>query len=355
MNQPLVSVAMVTCNVDRFLPEAIESILNQTFKDFEFVIVDYGSTDASKAIISRFASGDNRVKFHNIANCGLGEARNASCALAQGQYIAIMDADDVSVPQRLMWQLEFIERHPEVGVVGGAVEWIDSFGKTVAIMENPIQDWEIRSAALSRCPLWQPTVLMRRDVFHAVGGYRPAFAPAEDYDLWLRMAEHTQLANLKEVLLKYRIHPYQLSIRKQRQQSQGILAAQVSAHVRKNGGLDPLNKVQEITPETLVALGVPRSKQHKAFLSDYLQWVQHMYIAGEYATALTAAHEILLSDQDLEKLHISNLHLTIAEIFWRQRRFLSSIIEASRAVVARPVLLGRPLKRGLRRSLAHHQ
>src|SRR6266852_208035 len=124
MTRPLVSVAMVVCNVERFLAEAIESILGQTFKEFEFIIVDFGSTDRSKSIILEYQDKDNRIKFHTIPHCGLGEARNAAGFLAQGQYIAIMDADDIAVRDRLMWQIDFMEKHREVGVLGGGGEII---------------------------------------------------------------------------------------------------------------------------------------------------------------------------------------------------------------------------------------
>jgi glycosyltransferase involved in cell wall biosynthesis len=113
MQNPLISVVMVVCNADRFLAEAIESILSQTFSEFEFIIVDFGSTDKSRSIISSYATRDRRVKFHTMSNCALPEARNAGCFLAQGQYIAIMDADDVSVRDRLKWEFEFMEEHPE--------------------------------------------------------------------------------------------------------------------------------------------------------------------------------------------------------------------------------------------------
>src|ERR1700733_9393562 len=93
-NAPIVSVAMVVCNVERFLVEAIESILGQTFREFEFIIVDFGSTDQTKGIVSSYAAKDPRIKLHEIPHCGLAEARNVSCFLARGQYIAIQDADD---------------------------------------------------------------------------------------------------------------------------------------------------------------------------------------------------------------------------------------------------------------------
>src|ERR1700722_19795108 len=122
---------MVVCNVDRFLEEAIESILTQTFRDFEFIILDFGSTDRTKEITARYAARDSRIKLSEIPHCSLTEARNAACFLAQGQYIANMDADDVSLPDRLMWQADFMERHPQVGVVGGGVEAIDATGASL--------------------------------------------------------------------------------------------------------------------------------------------------------------------------------------------------------------------------------
>ena len=95
MTEPVVSVVLVVCNVERFLGEAIESILRQTFREFEFIIVDFGSTDKSKEIVSSYAAKDVRVRLHEIPLCGLAEARNAGCFLARGKYIAIVDADDV--------------------------------------------------------------------------------------------------------------------------------------------------------------------------------------------------------------------------------------------------------------------
>jgi hypothetical protein len=349
-NNPLVSVVLVVCNVDRFLAEAIESILGQTFREFEFIIVDFGSTDDSKSIVSNYAARDSRVKFHIIPRCGLAEARNAGCFLAQGDYIAIMDADDIADKDRLLWQVEFMDKHPEVSVLGGAVQWIDTTGRVLITAENPVGDREIQSALVERCPLWQPTVLMRRDAFVGAGGYRPLFARAEDYDLWLRMAERFQIANLKEVVLKYRIHPYQVSMRKRAQQTLYMLGAQVAARSRRNGLPDPLDQLKEITPEALVAWGVPRSKQRSSSASECRQWIRHMCMAGEYPTALKAALEILQSDlKEIERWQIADLHLTVARLLWRERRLLSSLLSAGRAVVTRPLVAGRPLKSLLRR------
>jgi glycosyltransferase involved in cell wall biosynthesis len=349
MNTPVVSVVMVVCNVDRFLAESIESILGQTYRDFEFIIVDFGSTDDSKSIVSSYASSDSRIRFHEIPICGLAEARNAGCLLAQGTFIAVMDADDVSVRDRLMLEVDFMDKHPGVSVLGGAVEWIDTNGKALIRRDNPVGNQEIQSALLERCPLWQPTVLMRRDAFVTVGGYRPPFAPAEDHDLWLRVAEHFQIANLKEVVLRYRIHPYQVSMRKRIHQTFGVLAALASAAYRRKGYADPLDDVEEITSETLIALGVTKAAQESKLVADRSQWVKNMCMAGEYSVALEAALEILQSDlEHVERWQIADLWLTVARLHRRQRRFAKSLIAAGQALMARPVVVGRPFKPLLR-------
>lgn len=341
---------MVTCNVDRFLAESIESVLGQTFRDFEFVIVDFGSTDNSKSIISSYAARDSRIKFHEIPSCGLAEARNAGCSLAQGRYIAIMDADDVSLPNRLLWEVEFMKQHPEVGVLGGAVEWINAMGKPLMTHQHPLGDRELQAALLTHSVLWQPTVLIRRDAFTSVGGYRGAFAPAEDYDLWLRIAEHFQIANLEHVVLQYRFHPSQVSMSRRVQQTLGILGAQVSASSRRKGLPDPLNSVKEITSELLAALGVTKAVQQRELASTRKDWIQNMCMAGEYSAALQAAQETLQSDVEyVERKKIADLHLTVAWLYWRLSRPLSSALSMARAVLTHPALVGRPLKPLLRR------
>jgi cellulose synthase/poly-beta-1,6-N-acetylglucosamine synthase-like glycosyltransferase len=350
MNKTAVSVVMVTRNVDRFLAESIESILGQTFRDFEFVIADFGSTDDSKSIISSCASRDNRLKLHTIPSCGLAEARNAGSLLAEGRYIAIMDADDISLPNRLLWEVEFMEKHPEVAVVGGAVEWINATGRPLMIAQHPLGDRELQSALLTHSVLWQPTVLIRRDAFASVGGYRGAFAPAEDYDLWLRIAEHFQIANLEQVVLKYRIHPYQVSLSRRTQQTLGILAAQASASSRRLGKPDPLDGVEQITPTLLVGLGVTEARQQRELAKDYRQWTEHMYRAGEDAVPLQAALEFLQSPlEHVERSQIAGLYLIVAKLWWRQKRFTKSFLAMGRAFITWPVVAVRLLEAVLRR------
>jgi glycosyltransferase involved in cell wall biosynthesis len=345
MSQPAVSVVMAVCNVERFLGEAIDSILGQTFRDFEFIIVDFGSTDNSRSIAAKYAARDSRIRLHEIPNCPLPEARNAGSFLSQGRYVAVMDADDISLPERLQLEVMFMETHPEVGLMGGAVEWVDATGQSLGSHKYPAEDEEIRSILINGCPFWHPTVLVRREAFVTVGGYRAAFVFAHDYDLELRIAEHFKCANLKQVVLKYRIHPTQVTFRKQGLQTLCKLAAQASAYSRKENISDPLNGVQEITPALLTRLGVSEAVQQNALASDCRNWIRSMSIAREYSPALNAALGMLRSDlPHLEQWQIADLYLTVARLYWRQKRMLSSFLAVIHAVMARPAVAGRPLK-----------
>jgi len=350
MRMPQVSVAMVVCNAQQFLAEAIESVLAQTFIDFEFLIGDFGSTDDSKAIIAAYTANDNRIKFLELPKSGLVEARNAACCHAQGNYVAVMDADDVCLPNRLRWEVEFMERHPDVGVVGGATDWIDAGGRSLGVHDFPTEDREIKSALETRFPFCHPTLLIRNAAFKTVGGYRKAFAFAHDYDLGVRLAERFECANLEQVVLKYRIHPGQVSLRKQKQQTLCRLAAQASVPFRRSGKPDPLDGAGEITPATLVALGVPEARQRNILAADGRNWIRSMVAAGEHSAALAAAADLLNTDcKDIEAWQIADLHLTMARLYWKQGHILQAAGAATRAVAKRPLILGRPLKALIRR------
>lgn len=345
---------MVVCNVERFLAEAIESILAQTFRDFEFIIIDYGSTDRSNSIISSFAANDERITLQEIPHCSLPEARNAGCFLAQGKYISIIDADNVSLPDRLRWGLEFMEKHPEVGVLGGGMEPIDARGASLPNAAlpyktaRPLENRELQTALLNYCAIWQNSVLMRKEAFTLVGGYRTLFAQAEDYDLWLRIAERFEMANLSQPVFKLRYHPYQLSVRKRTQQTLCWLAARASAVRRKAGQPDLLDSAKEITPAVLVALGVSYAEQQTALLYSYSGQVHCMCALGEWSGALNLAVEMLRSSSDwkhVDRRVIANMRLKAAGVYWKNKRFLQSIFTLGHAVITRPVLVGRPLKR----------
>ena len=340
INQPLVSVVMVVRNVERFLAEAIESILGQSFSGFEFIILDFGSTDDSKVIASRYAARDNRIRLHDSPNCNLSQARNAACFLANGEYIAFQDADDISMPDRLQWQVEFMEKHPDCGFLGGAAEWVDLHAKPLWILDFPTEDREIRAAFSTKCPFSHTAVLARREAFVAVGGYRVLFAQAEDYDLWQRMSERYHCANLQQVVVKYRIHPHQISVSGRKQQSLCILAARASAAFRKRGCPDPLNRAKTITPELLDAMGVSQAEVQANLFSDCRDWISNMSAANECSVALKMATEVLVAEwEHVERREIASLQYIVARLHWRQKQFPQSFAAACHALRQQPALV----------------
>lgn len=209
MAAPCVSVLMPVCDGERYLEEAIRSILDQTFRDWEFIVINDGSTDGTAEIIERYRLSDPRIRVYEQPRRGLVAALNRGLTLARGAYIARMDADDVSLPDRLAVQIAFMESHPTVGVCG---TWIETFGVDHPdVRRYPADDAMIRSWMLFESVLAHPSVMMRREVVDRHGlSYDAAARHAEDYDLWVRAARHTDLANIPLVLLRYRSHPQQV-------------------------------------------------------------------------------------------------------------------------------------------------
>jgi glycosyltransferase involved in cell wall biosynthesis len=350
---PRVSVTMVVCNVERYLPEAIESILNQTFRDFEFIIVDFGSTDGTPGIVSRYAANDPRIRMHAVPPCGLGEARNESCALARSPLIATMDADDVALKDRLMLQVEYMDRYPEIGVLGGAVEIIDGAGKKLGVRRCPLQNAEIQSALLLDRPSFvNPTLMMRTELFHKVGGYRPAFAPAEDFELWLRMAEKAELANLDAYLLNYRVHPKQESYRRMYKMTISGFAAKAGAKARRSGSPDPLASIDEVTPEFLAQLGIKPEDIENTLLLGYQEQIK-VSIDLHYDVPLLESVGEMLSrlrnSKYARKDVAAEVWFAAARAYWSGHQYFRAGTALARALVSNPSLFSSLVGRGLRR------
>lgn len=201
---PTVSVVMSVHNGERFLQEAVGSILAQTWSDFEFIVVDDASTDRTPAILD--ALHDPRiVRLRNEANLGLTKSLNRGLQQARGRYIARLDADDLSEPQRLARQVEYLEGHPEIVVLGTWTTEIDENGREIGALEIvPDPDfiaWELTR----RNVVYQSSVLMRREQVLRLGGYDPAFPYAQDHDLWTRVIRAGgKVALLPEKLTRYR-------------------------------------------------------------------------------------------------------------------------------------------------------
>jgi len=206
MQKPLVSVLMPAYNAEKYIGEAIESILNQTFKDFEFIIVDDASTDKTWEIIQEYAKKDKRIlalkNNNNIKSC---LTLIKAFKLAKGKYISVADNDDISYANRLKKQFDFMEEHQEVGIAGGVIQIIDQNKKPIAKRKYDITDCEIRKSIFRHSPFAHPLIMIRKTVLNKIGYYNPKYAPADDYDLYFRIGEISKFANLSEVLLQYRV------------------------------------------------------------------------------------------------------------------------------------------------------
>jgi glycosyltransferase involved in cell wall biosynthesis len=208
---PKVSVIMPVHNGAAFLREAIESILVQTFENFEFVIVDDGSTDETPSMLVEYELRDTRIRIHSQAQGGPAAALNRALGLARARYVARMDADDISLPPRLAAQVAFMDAHPEIGVCG---TWIRMLGAANHLLRYAVDDAILRCELLFDCPIAHPSVMLRRRTFIDAGLLYEDTCFVEDYELWVRAARICGLANIPRVLLHYRQHTSQISHRR---------------------------------------------------------------------------------------------------------------------------------------------
>jgi len=202
---PRISVVMPVYNNERYLRTAIESVLSQTFGDFEFIVISESDTSSeSRSIIDSYADG--RISHvRNESRLGMIESLNVGLRLAKGEFVARMDADDVCIPNRFALQLEYLDRHPDVGIVGSSCRIVDDSGSTVSIDTRPGKAVVCRWMSLFGPPLSHPSAMVRTQVIRQIGGYDPSMI-CEDYDLWIRAFEVTEIENMPEILLVRRVH-----------------------------------------------------------------------------------------------------------------------------------------------------
>jgi len=209
---PTVSVLLPVYNGGAYFRAAVESVLAQTFEDFECLILNDGSTDDSGRLADELASRDARVRVIHTENRGLVASLNALVEAARGEFLARMDADDLCMPARFEQQVEFLRRHPDTVCVGSSYWMMDEAGRTITQILPPLDDAAIQEQALcGHSTISHPSAMLRASVLKRLGGYRPEFFPAEDLDLWLRLGELGRLANLPEPLIRYRVHAGSIS------------------------------------------------------------------------------------------------------------------------------------------------
>jgi len=242
MATPKVTVLMSVHNGAKYLGEAIDSIVKQTFTDFEFLIIDDGSTDNSVGIVQAY--GDPRIcLIHNDGNLGLAASLNRGFELARGELIARMDADDISRPERLAYQIRFMDENPLVGVCGSWVRFFPTADNS--IWKLPESSEEIRCLQFHTVGVAHPSVMVRKGFFAEHGlSYDPRFRFSQDYELWGRAIRYMKFANIQKVLLDYRISPGQICARYGSEQLAAVAPLRLQ-RVRELG-IEPTSSEQEL-------------------------------------------------------------------------------------------------------------
>jgi len=231
-------VLLPVWNGEVFLEQAMESILRQTLSSFELIVIDDGSTDRTAAIAEKLAFGDGRVRLLRRPHEGLSAALNAGIAAARGEYVARMDADDISAPDRLRKQVAYLDAHPACVAVGAWIDVVDEAGRQIGLKTFVTTHDEISAALLCGVsPMAHPTVVVRGDALRAAGGYDARRYPSEDLDLWFRLGESGELANLGEALLQHRRHKAALGVREREKMK--AMALTICNEARTKRGLRP--------------------------------------------------------------------------------------------------------------------
>jgi glycosyltransferase involved in cell wall biosynthesis len=249
------TVLLPVRNGAAYLDEAIASICGQTFRDFELLVIDDGSDDESPAILAKHAAADGRVRALANPGAGLIAALNFGLRSASTELVARMDADDIALPTRFERQMARMAAEPDLLVLGTATRRIDARGNQLEVATPPADPADVARVLERVNAIAHPTVVMRRSAVEAVGGYRRAYLRAEDYDLWLRLAERGKLANLQEPLLEYRIGGgFRADLFSRQVLSE--MTARAAARLRRNGGTDPTGDWDAIDAARLASIGI---------------------------------------------------------------------------------------------------
>lgn len=289
-----VSCLLAVWNGKAYLADAIRSVLDQTFSDFELIIVDDGSTDGTANILQQFQRADKRVRVFSQPHAGLISSLNRGVSLATGEYIARMDADDLSMPDRFAIQVEYMDRHQDIGVCGS---WIETFGgETSAVVKYPTSDGAIRCQLLFSSALAHPSTILRRSVLiqHKLQ-YNNNALDAEDYDLWTRATLCTRFANIPAVLLRYRMHPQQIGHRR-------VQNMEVSS--------------QFIRLSQLARLGISPSPEEAQLHHNISRW--QFESSSSFLSATRDWFEKLIRANELSKIYPDAVFLTVLGRWWSE-------------------------------------
>ncbi|KQB41565.1 glycosyltransferase family 2 protein [Flavobacterium aquidurense] len=305
-SSPKITVLMPVYNCELYVKEAVDSILNQTFSDFEFIIIDDASTDSTVSIIKSY--NDPRIQLiEKPQNSGYTNSLNNGLSIAKGEYIARMDGDDISLPERFAKQVTFLDANPDV-VLCGTVFTIIGTDIIVTVPEN---NENIKLAMLKDCCIGHPTVMIRKNILDKFSlMYDATKEPAEDYDLWTRMLVIGKLHNLQEVLLQYRIHNSQVSQKRNEQQTN--IALEIKTNLINNLNL---NK-DEFTTDLLKKI---ISGKHQIYFSEIEQF-------QDLKSRLLLANEASFFEKTGFEKYLLNLQNNLYKDYFLKRKKYSASI-----------------------------
>lgn len=318
MKSPKVSVVMSVYNGGKYVCNAIDSIIAQSYKDIEFVIVDDGSTDDTRHLLQN--QDDPRIKvIWNGEREGVTKALNKGIQMASSEYIARQDADDISMYDRLEKQVNYLERNPTLALLGTAIKIIDAEGNHLQDIEYPVSPPLIRRALKKYNCFCHGSVVFKKRCFDEIGGYRDAFTTAQDYDLWLRLSEKYEVANLHDQLYKYRFNPSSLTFRKILNQTRMAEFARKEASARERGLYEsPLMNEME----TYLNSPISHSEK-KDIIQSYSPW-------GQLLLKHNRKNEAFLLMSEVFEYHPSRLHKFVYKMTkrWQSSFILERLIKS---------------------------
>jgi glycosyltransferase involved in cell wall biosynthesis len=283
---PKVSVVMSVFNDEPYLRESVDSILNQTFRDFEFIIINDGSTDRTLDILSSYR--DARIRLFDQENRGLTPSLNRGLSLARGVYIARMDGDDISLPERFVREVQFLDQHSDYGLVGTFCHQIDTQGRFIKTYTFQTSSSKIKEYQWQDCQFYHSSVMYRKKCVDEVGFYREQVGPAEDYDLWFRIAEHCEVANLPEYLHLLRINPEGISLKKRFDQIRYTLFVQELARQRQGKKDDGLHLLSPGEIDAILEKKLPKTKFNEDLVkaNNYIFLAESNYVINDLSKAI---------------------------------------------------------------------
>lgn len=343
-NSPAITVLVPVYNAREFIARAIQSILHQTFTDFELLLIDDASTDDSVEVMRSVAGTDPRARLVLRPHEGYTKVLNFGLAVARGEFVARMDADDIARPNRLAEQVAYLKSHTRCAVVGGHVRCFTRENEPGEVTYYPLTDAEIRRLLPTRSCFAHPATMIRKSALPAGEPYRPPLEPAEDYDLWLRLSERHDLANIDRVVLDYRIHDKQVSFT--RLERQIVLTAAIAELGRRRvAGLaePPLDPAADDARAFAASLGLNMTAINRVLLAQMIGRYEFLHARGNTAQAGELAGLVMTRFGELGSpgLARSALAWSDADRALRRGRRHEGLRLLARSVLAHPSALRR--------------